>query len=368
MGYVSVMKQGDKFPSAVESKVMVRKFPSRIEHTVFVMLQIIFKLVRTKSRLFEEGQFKRSGLIRNIAKMRFRFYVACHHLPSKFVDKFVDRILISDLKMDLRKEIVPAISAISSALDTNAGDPFLLWETLKLLMGFLLYSFNCHRDFERMNIKEKLSINLKEVVDVLGTASQFEETWDKVLVALKSGPVHHSSLLDIMCGGSRNQRCADCRKSVTIERVFVHDADRPETILEKPFVTFRRRIFSCPAIDCQMRIRGEEVDFLHKITSMMETKVAAGLENRCDYCGMMGRSMHRCGQCKTKVYCGEECQQLDWDQVHSKICNKGDVARKKKGGTSVRENIGKQEVDMRARHMDNWKEMYINLSEMSDGM
>jgi len=49
----------------------------------------------------------------------------------------------------------------------------------------------------------------------------------------------------------------------------------------------------------------------------------------CHYCGLTGDERpHRCSRCKTKVYCGEECRNADWQLVHKDICNKGDISRK----------------------------------------
>merc|ERR1712059_245687 len=100
-------------------------------------------------------------------------------------------------------------------------------------------------------------------------------------------------------------------------------------------------IFSCPAPGCRMVNINKEVDFC----LAMAIKGSASVENSCDYCGVLGRKVHRCSECKTKVYCSEECLQLDWKKIHSKICNEGEVASKVKGGKKEREAKEEQVSD-----------------------
>jgi len=277
-----------------------------------------------------------------LASKRSDFGVMFHQVPAEIADKVDPESIIRELE----ETNLQAISTISSNLGTNAGDPFLAWETLKLLSGFLGCSFTCLKDFERLGVKSDLPREVQELVAELGTSAEFDEMWDKMLEALKLGIVHHHSLLDILCGGSRRQKCAICQRLVVIELVFVlgPDNDKVGTIM-KPFVTFRRRIFSCPTYECQTVNMMKETDFVNQIVMVMMSKVFENIENSCVYCGMLGGKVHRCSKCKTKVYCSEECLLLDWRKVHSKICNEGDVTRKVKGGKKKRKAQVKKEVD-----------------------
>ena len=59
----------------------------------------------------------------------------------------------------------------------------------------------------------------------------------------------------------------------------------------------------------------------------------------CDYCGWFNQEVkgYRCAGCKTKVYCGEECQAKD--KEHLKLCGsakKEERERKKKKGKAIR--------------------------------
>lgn len=41
--------------------------------------------------------------------------------------------------------------------------------------------------------------------------------------------------------------------------------------------------------------------------------------NYCFYCGSRRASLHVCSQCRRAAYCGETCQQSDWE-VHKEKC------------------------------------------------
>ena len=55
----------------------------------------------------------------------------------------------------------------------------------------------------------------------------------------------------------------------------------------------------------------------------------------------MGR---RCSRCLTKVYCGEECRDLDWVE-HKQVCREGEVQRKRKGGQLDRKMQGRDDAE-----------------------
>ena len=49
-------------------------------------------------------------------------------------------------------------------------------------------------------------------------------------------------------------------------------------------------------------------------------------------------------RCLTKVYCGEQCRDLDWG-VHKLVCREGEEGRKKKGGKQIRKQKGTEMYD-----------------------
>ena len=177
--------------------------------------------------------------------------------------------------------------------------------------------------------------------------------WDQVLTLLGPGLVHHSDLLNILCGGNREQKCAECSTDITIERVFTMDTSSPWVKFSQPFVTFRCRIFSCTGFFCQMLNKSKEVEFHKKISTVIISITSRLVANRCDYCGLLGRKAHRCNECKTKVYCSQECQSSDWYLVHKKICSKGEVARKVKWDKKKREELGQEQEEDFALRMSN---------------
>jgi len=55
----------------------------------------------------------------------------------------------------------------------------------------------------------------------------------------------------------------------------------------------------------------------------------------CDYCG--GRSrVHRCSNCKSRWYCGAECQLEDWRLVHKDVCVKLKKGKKQRFNSDER--------------------------------
>ena len=60
----------------------------------------------------------------------------------------------------------------------------------------------------------------------------------------------------------------------------------------------------------------------------------------CDTCHLPSSKIHRCTRCLTKQYCGVECRDIDWSQVHKDVCRKEEVERKKKFGKEDRKEWG----------------------------
>ena len=302
------------------------------------------------------------GLNNLLARMRSSCRITYHLIPSKFIDKdlatiYEDPSHIREIFLDefMNQNELLTISHRSSTLSMLAGDDFLAWDSFKLLTGFLFWrNLNDeHKDFENLEMMENVPGDLEVLIANLGTSAQFEELWDQVLAALAPGLVHHYELLDILCGGSRDQRCAQCDKAVNIQQIYTMDTDKPPMILKKPFVTFRRKVFSCSEFFCQVMNMAEEVEFHKKISSVINSITSRLVANRCDYCGLLGKRAHRCKECKTKVYCNQDCQAKDWTLIHKKICNKGEVDRKKKWNNKERRVLGEQAVEELADNMAN---------------
>ena len=52
---------------------------------------------------------------------------------------------------------------------------------------------------------------------------------------------------------------------------------------------------------------------------------------KCDNCGLPVEKMHRCTRCLTKLYCGVQCRDQDWEKVHRQVCRKGETRKVKSG-------------------------------------
>ena len=102
---------------------------------------------------------------------------------------------------------------------------------------------------------------------------------------------------------------------------------------------------------CQIETVQQEAEFHKKISSVINYITSRLVTHKCDYCGLLGRKVHRCGGCKTEVYCTRQCLDMDWEVVHRKICGKGELVRKVKWDKNKREELGKENVEDLALRM-----------------
>ena len=87
-------------------------------------------------------------------------------------------------------------------------------------------------------------------------------------------------------------------------------------------------------------------------------------KKRCDWCGKIKASAHRCRNCKSKVYCSQGCLDEDWKKVHSKVCGKGseeDKQRKMKMDPKTRKEESKKAAKQMAKYMKEDLKEFRNL-------
>lgn len=63
-----------------------------------------------------------------------------------------------------------------------------------------------------------------------------------------------------------------------------------------------------------------------------------------------------CSKCLTKLYCGDQCRDEDWEKVHRKVCKKGED-RKVKGGYQERKKKGENTFDLFEKVMNEYRDM-----------
>lgn len=148
--------------------------------------------------------------------------------------------------------------------------------------------------------------------------------------------------------GENAKKCFTCHKEMEARNLFFgmdlhNERNRVQMQVghEQPFLCLwsTEPMFTCGKISC----------FSEGMFSTCENAQSIALEPTtyaevCDFCFVQCASLHRCNTCKTKQYCGIECQTKDWKLVHREICGKGDLRGKKKGGRKTRKSRMQKEA------------------------
>ena len=153
-----------------------------------------------------------------------------------------------------------------------------------------------------------------------------------------------TTLLELMCGGDRQQTCSQCSKGTRVEGA-IPSGGFPLFGGGLVFYNNLGPFYSCERPEClQAMIEDARKQFalLVSTTNMINSK---WIKNRCDQCHLLAPKVHRCSRCWTKVYCSKECIELDWTTVHKKVCRKGEVARKVKADRKRRRQGGQEKVE-----------------------
>ena len=148
----------------------------------------------------------------------------------------------------------------------------------------------------------------------------------------------------ISCYGEIAKKCGGCLKDIVpMETVFFplvgQEQDLKNPICFLDFVS-KTVMFLCGQACCLLK---EEALRRNKAKNLV-TQVTFYADG-CDFCFKQSTALHRCNKCKTKYYCGIECMNKDWELIHKKICGKGDIERKKKGGTKIRREEMNDKLD-----------------------
>jgi hypothetical protein len=78
----------------------------------------------------------------------------------------------------------------------------------------------------------------------------------------------------------------------------------------------------CGKNDCNLELNCLFQSSLTDLKLTIElAKFTAELIFHCDFCYRRS-SVHRCSGCKSRWYCGEDCQLEDWKVVHKEVCGK----------------------------------------------
>jgi len=323
---------------------MTGRFKTKVEATLTFMMRILLKMKLTNHPVWSICYKKLGDLYKWLESTRISCWGQyCKIIPGPKLDHALVFHLQGHLKLIL--ELMSSIAKLVNAAGFKDQGELKPWDTLKVLSSFL---FMLRMEIWR-NVAEHSGVILDMSEDLLRrrvTSVQFNEVWQQILDKMHGGLVPYLTLVTVVCGGKLRQTCSMCLEEVQVSDVIGWDGDN---------YTEELRSIQCPLLHfgiitaavCSKVLCVESVD---GILSNQETKgliLTYGklyLElngDRCDFCALnySGVRGHRCSKCKTKVYCGEQCRDLDWG-VHKLVCREGEEVRKRKAGKQRRKQMG----------------------------
>jgi len=248
-------------------------------------------------------------------------------------------------------ETVAAIEKIRNAAElrgiiASEEMPSLLkpWGTIKVLTGLILAGDTCLS----MYAADCLEVGgvPDEIARVRITSAQFNKMRDSVVSLLSGGLVQFTRLVvDGLCGGNPVQQCIVCREEVNVTKVAVVSIS-PYIPGDPVFVLKQKITYSLCNRKACFDISEDSYDAVgYELNNMYLKLYGEHVKELCDYCGKMNDKAKglRCGRCKTKLYCGVECQVKDIYHLQKIECKKGGK-RKKKRTDSSRKEDGVKEI------------------------
>ena len=311
-----------KAPLPFQLGEMSGKFQTKEEHTVSIILHIMYKMKVTRHLtwticnkdmvcLWEILSYIRNGI--------WCFYIMsnCSQIHEvKIRDVLIPTII--DKLQDLA-------SMITSKLTLAEGDSlcaFQSWKIILMLIDFLLAAalIEPWRTVAETNGLPEMS---PDIQSILLTSDEFNNKWQQLLDSLSGSLVPYNTLFEQICGGSLNQCCVVCKRKFTVKKI-IH---KPENQKDSGLFFTAVNAFFCGDTKCNFEI-GQRRTKLMKIYSEIQA-LYQGFT--CDSCHLPSAKIHRCTRCLTKQYCGVKCRDKDWAKVHSHTCRKNKVVRKRKG-------------------------------------
>ena len=332
MGMKLKNKQGELVPvQSPFSWLSTSANSSRIEHTIFVMLNVLCKMHLTRHKITLKYPEEVDNLFcvlhnagakckeiaitypRSAWPVQMWYPVFCKYMPEAgpFLNKIREDQRISSFK-----------------------DPFDLWDIFELLAGFL----NNRPDLLIKTIHKIPLESYPREVRVLLEKIDIDQQyliWDQVLAALEDQLVPYSKLVEIFMMDETRRRCGGCKRETRVQMIKTHrslDAGREM----KPFIC---QWLSGGYVCCRNKACCRKVisRYLREYELLLDAFCAKGTSAfNCDQCFRRCEKVHRCTGCWTKVYCSQECLDKDWEVVHKEVCNLEEDPKKKKDDRRTR--------------------------------
>jgi len=173
---------------------------------------------------------------------------------------------------------------------------------------------------------------------VEGDCNAFTAAVQEIIDAFKSKIPSFTDLLKILCGGSLEQTCTFCNKSIVV--AGVRDSVQPGSPLVV-FLPYMARLYICGEENCTTQM----FNCNEKWRKWMIAVLASHAKHKATCCNLCFKlvpldTVHRCSKCLTKMWCSKECQLKDWELVHKRVCTVEADQRKVKAGKEDRNEAG----------------------------
>eukprot|EP00092_Neocalanus_flemingeri_P007355 GFUD01007942.1.p1 GENE.GFUD01007942.1~~GFUD01007942.1.p1 ORF type:complete len:485 (-),score=118.85 GFUD01007942.1:139-1593(-) len=326
---------GKEAPLPVQLGEMAGTFLTKAEHTVSIMTQILYKMVMTDHLTWTICPEECDAMMKMLIGLRhavwhaYIFANSGHVLDKAIVGKFTCSPGFL-LKINTITDTIDEKLAVARFSDNSA---FKLWDTFKLFLHILIQFCT-----EPMR-KEAETVGLPDVFDDVKrvTSAQFNNMWQQLLDSTGFWLVPYITLVEIVCGGQLEQICAACSKKITVSELLISAGDYKNTGVSS-YLLGHIGAACCGHPRCFKKVS----DDAREIVAVYMKISSENRANQCDFCGLPSTGkVHRCGKCLTKLYCGIQCRNDDWEKVHKIVCREEEVERKKKGGKQERNEVGR---------------------------
>jgi len=317
---------------------MTGVFHTKLECLLVTIMRILVKMKMIKHSLWQgsrtavlAGDLFKSLWISRLGYLLYSFrFKKPGPLEGQLALEFAGSAKVSE---DLI-ETVAAIEKIRQGAEVRgiiASDEFPSvfqpWGTIKLLTGLINIGKTC----SSMYAADCVGVGgvPEEIAKIRTTSAQFNKMRDNVASLLSGGLVPYTRLVvEGLCGENPVQQCHVCREVVNVRRIDVICVSPMLVLITDPVIVLRQttNYALCGRKMCFDISEGSHCAGEKELYGLYVTLIGEHCRELCDYCGKLNHKAkgHRCGRCKTKLYCGVECQEKDTYHLEKIMCKKGD--------------------------------------------
>ena len=321
------------------------------EHAIAVMQQIQYDILIKEPVFYNKYQKEMDLLRKGLLFLRMRIFIEAlisynkNHLISNFsnyvdltwkINEVSGKIFKAEMKSKINMAIWGRFMVYLEALNH--------WFTF--VPPLMRISRLKDETFAKANLSETLELARSEDHSPLLTS----------LLAAAQGPLpSFKFLLNLVCGDLDKKKgscVGGCSRRFKVETFIPRlsllavglqgiGSVFEEKNLSKGVATVEldfEKIFCCGNRGCVPKVIPKRMTLM-KYHLDLEAFAERYSKSVCDFCFQAVERIHRCGRCKTKMYCNKRCVEKDWRQGHQEACPqlKGDKLREKEGKEERRE-------------------------------